>query len=328
MSEDYEWDKSGQPSEEFRELESVMAQLRYDEPLAATVRKNSHATRWLAYAAAAVVIVGIGASLWVNRDAPTVADLGCGVATEGEAWSVKTLRGKPRCGNQAMAAMAVLPIGSAVETDPESSAEILVADIGRVVLEPNSRVALQVSNSAQHRMQLEYGIMHAQIDAPPRLFLVQTPAALAVDLGCAYTLEVIPDDRTHLHVTHGYVSLEKDDEAIYVPAGYRSDSFLDVGTSIPYASDAPEELVRAVHALVHGPQSKGVLEALLQASTQPQDTLGLWHLVSRDRSCEAAVQRIGEITGLMPQGPGWSCSDPARSAKWKTVLEPLWNTSG
>ena len=30
--------------------------------------------------------------------------------------------------------------------------------------------------------------MHAVIDAPPRYFLVETASAIAVDLGCIYTL--------------------------------------------------------------------------------------------------------------------------------------------
>lgn len=331
MSEQYEWDKTGDATEEMRSLEGIMAHLRYDQPLAA-VRKNSHAKRWLAFAMAAAVLLGVGASLWWGRQETTVATTspatnGCERAKEGSAWSVTALRGAPRCGNESITATASLSIGTAVETDPESSAEILVANIGRVVLEPNSRVALASSSATEHRMQLEYGIMHAQINAPPRLFLVQTPAALAVDLGCAYTLEVTPDDNTHLHVTHGYVSLENDKDTIYVPAGYRSDSFVGIGTTIPYASDAPGSLVEAVRALVHTPHSEAAFATVLRASTEPKDTLGLWHLLSRSDHCEAATRRMQEIAQLPGEAVA-SCSDSKRSSKWRSVLEPFWRVSG
>ncbi len=323
MSDQYEWDKTGDATEEMNHLEGIMAHLRYDEPLAAVAKSNSHAKRWLAFAVAAAVVLGIGATLWLGRQATTLATNGCERAKEGSAWSVTVLRGVPRCGNESITATASLSIGTAVETDPESSAEILVANIGHVVLEPNSRMVLASSSATEHRMQLEYGIMHAQISAPPRLFLVQTPAALAVDLGCAYTLEVTPDDKTHLHVTHGYVSLENDKDTVYVPAGYRSDSFLGIGTTIPYASDAPAALVEAVRALVHAPHSEAAFAIVLGASTEPNDTLGLWHLLNHSDHCEAATRRIQEIAQLPGEAIA-SCSDSKRSGKWRSVLEPFW----
>ena len=39
-------------------------------------------------------------------------------------------------------------------------------------------------------MALDQGTIHARIWAPPKFFYVNTQAAVAVDLGCAYTLHV------------------------------------------------------------------------------------------------------------------------------------------
>ena len=51
--------------------------------------------------------------------------------------------------------------------------------------------------------------MHlARVVAPPRVLVVETPAADAVDLGCAYALEVEADGSTRLSVTSGQVALE------------------------------------------------------------------------------------------------------------------------
>ncbi len=330
MSEEYEWDKSGDASEEQLKLESVMGTLRYEEPLAISIPEPTRA-RWPLMAAAAIVLLGVGGALWSRMGGNTakVAENPCAKASSVDsAWDVTILSGTPRCADQPLAALASLPVGSALETDPASRAEIQVADIGRVVLEPNSRLSLRATSATEHRMQLDYGSLHATIEAPPRLFLVQTPAALAVDLGCEYTLEVATTGETHLRVIDGYVSLENGEEAIYVPAGYGSDAFPDVGTSVPFFGDASKELVEATRDLAQSPASTPAFEALLRLSTTPQDTLGLWHLLSRSSDeCEAVVKRLRELTEVNPDpmGLGWgTCSDPARKNAWQIVLEPYW----
>ena len=46
------------------------------------------------------------------------------------------------------------------------------------------------AGDALHRLSLARGVLHAMIWAPPGQFFVDTPSAVAVDLGCRYTLEV------------------------------------------------------------------------------------------------------------------------------------------
>ena len=54
----------------------------------------------------------------------------------------------------------------------------------------------------------------------PRLFLVDTPATRAIDLGCSYTLTVDVTGDSQLHVTTGKVALvRKDGGEEVVPAG-------------------------------------------------------------------------------------------------------------
>ena len=125
-------------------------------------------------------------------------------------WEVARVEGAPRVASGSIGARGRLRVGEWLETDSASRAEIAVANIGQVEVEPNTRVKLVETRLTEHRLELERGTLHARIWAPPRLFFVNTPSAVAADLGCAYTLEVDDKGRGLLHVTSGYVALETD----------------------------------------------------------------------------------------------------------------------
>jgi hypothetical protein len=77
-----------------------------------------------------------------------------------------------------------------------------------VDIDENTRVRLLETQPTEHRLELARGKMSAHIWAPPRLFFVNTPSAVAADLGCAYTLEVDDQGSSLLRVTSGWVALE------------------------------------------------------------------------------------------------------------------------
>ena len=106
--------------------------------------------------------------------------------------------------------------GEWLETDSASRARIAVGGIGNVEVEPNTRLQL-VANGREHHMALDRGTIHARIWAPPKLFFVATEAATAIDLGCAYTLQVDARGDGMLRVTHGWVGLERGGRATYIP---------------------------------------------------------------------------------------------------------------
>ena len=76
-----------------------------------------------------------------------------------------------------------------------------MGNIGEVEVDPNTRVRLVRARETEHRLRLARGTLHVTISAPPRYFVVDTPSAVATDLGCMYTLEVGPDGIGRLNVT-------------------------------------------------------------------------------------------------------------------------------
>ena len=197
MSDDYLWDGSGEPDKDVERLEKALGGLRYDRP--APELPRGRFLRWaptlLAVAAAALVAV----ALWYRPS-----------GTSTVTWAVEALDGAPLVGAIRMGAEGRIGVGETLETDDVSRARVHVADIGWVDLSPSTRVRLVATGEAEHRMALDRGRIDALISAPPRLFLVETVSAVAVDLGCAYTLEIDDAGAGALAVTFGWVSLERE----------------------------------------------------------------------------------------------------------------------
>jgi hypothetical protein len=194
------------------------------------------------------------------------------------AWQVENLSGKPNIINSSENER--LEIGGILETDEKSSAKIEVADIGQVEIAPNSLVKLVNSSQTEHRLALEYGALEAKIFAPPRLFVVDTPTAKAVDLGCAYKLEVDKAGNSKLHVTSGYVALERDGRESIVPAGAFCLTRRGKGIGTPYLESASASFQKALYEFDFENGKDESLKKIL-AKARRGDTLTLWHLLSR-----------------------------------------------
>src|SRR5205823_14085335 len=132
-----------------------------------------------------------------------------GVSRHGAVWEVTRLAVLPVVGSSPLAASGAIRDGERLETDDSSRAVILVGDIGHVEVRPDTRIRLIRAQRTDHRLALDRGEIYAKVDAPPRLFFVETPAGTAVDLGCAYTLAVDSIGNRLIHVTGGYAALDR-----------------------------------------------------------------------------------------------------------------------
>jgi len=95
------------------------------------------------------------------------------------AWSVATLSGAPTVGTRPLGARGALRVGDELVTDGTSRARVGVGTIGEVDVEPNTRLRLLATQANDQRLALDRGTISAQVDAPPRIFFVETPAGVA-----------------------------------------------------------------------------------------------------------------------------------------------------
>ncbi len=216
-------------------------------------------------------------------------------------WEVARLNGAPRINANRINDTGKLAVGQWLETDDTSSARIDIGNVGQVEVDPNTRVRLVATQPTEHRLELARGRMSARISAPPKLFFVNTPSAVAEDLGCAYTLEVDDAGNSLLRVTLGWVALQLKDRESLVPAGAACATRPGVGPGTPYFEDASELFRTAVAKLDFEPNdtqwSKIPALDIVLHQARPRDTMTLWYLLSRvDENDRARVYtRMAEL---------------------------------
>ena len=304
------------PDHLWSELEPLLAQQTR------SVARPSGWWMWeskVAVAAVLLLVVGVGA-FWIYK----------GRTPPRPSWLVKRLDGAPRIGSEQISANGQLAIGEWLETDGSSRAQIDVASIGNVEVEANSRVRLLQSRADEHRLELVRGKMSARIWAPPRLFFVDTPSAVAADYGCAYTLEVNDQGGSLLTVTSGWVAMEAKDRESIVPAGASCETRPGVGPGTAYFDDVSPAFREALTKVDFDPDV-AVREAALQSvldQARPRDTLTLWHLFRRSDGAER--ERLYDKLAMFVPPPagvtraGMLSGDEKMTSDWLAVLEPMW----
>ncbi len=305
---DYLFDKKGDVDEDVASLERALAPMRYRRR--ATPRPTPSArrpARIVAVTGAVVAALSLAAAalVGVGREAPPVAP-----APPASAISVRALAGAPRLRGRVVGGRSAMPPGAWLETDASSRAEIALAELGqvrgRVVVAPSSRVSVSAVGHDTQRLELERGRLDAVVIAPPRLFVVGAPGGTAVDLGCAYSLEVVGEGRSQLRVRSGAVELGGEEASSWVPAGAVCETPVDARRGTPWFEDADPELVRALRAYEDG--SDEALDRVV-ALARPRDTLTLWHLARRVP--EALRGRVeARLVALAPPRAGVTTSDP------------------
>src|ERR1051325_7452828 len=246
-------------------------------------------------------------------------------------WLVKRLNGTPKIGSEQISANGRLAIGEWLRTDGNSRGQVGVGSIGNVEVEANSRVRLLQSRADEHRLELVRGKMSARIWAPPRLFFVDTPSAVAADYGCAYTLEVNDQGGSLLRVTSGWVAMETKDRESMVPAGASCETGPGIGPGTAYFDDASPAFREALAKVDFDPDAT-VREAALTSvldQARPRDTLTLWHLFRRSDGADRE-RLYDKLAIFVPPPPGVTREgmlrgDEQMMTNWADLLESIWN---
>ena len=335
MNENYLWDGSGTPDPEIQRLESLLADFRGTEPalvlpaelVAARSKFRGGVVHLLSLprlAAAAAILLAAGLTLFFTLRPKTAPDAG-------PAWDVANLQGAPQIGMKAIAASqspAKLHVGQTIVTNGDSRASLSQADLGEIRIDPNSRVRLVQTDPNRKRIQLDVGTIHAAIWAPPGTFVVDTPSAVAIDLGCAYALQVAPDGSGSIRTTLGWVGFHLNGRDSFIPAGAMCSTRPELGPGIPYFEDSTPAFREAIAQFDSSSQNSPARDAALTtilSESRAHDALSLWHLLSRTTGSERA-QVYTRFAALVPPPRGVTRSgilnlDPS-------MLDLWWNSLG
>ena len=300
MRDDYLWNGSGEPDPEVERLERLLRGFRSDRP--APELRPQPRPRWSAIAAAAALVAG---GAWLVTGGGDGAPEGWQVARAGRAESR-------------------LAVGQTLETGAGGHATLNIDGIGIVEVEANSRLRLERARANQQRMALEHGRIRAFILAPPRTFVVDTPAAVATDLGCFYTLEVDRDGSGLVSVLAGWVSFEHAGREAFIPAGAACRTRPGRGPGTPYREQASPALRQALQDFDFAGGGDRALGIVLTEATE-DDAFTLWHLLTRAEP--AQEPRIYDaLAALIPPPEGVTRAGILRGDR--EMLDRWWNQLG
>jgi hypothetical protein len=306
MSE-YLWDRIGPPDPEVENLERLL------EPLAHRGEMRLPNARRIPYAAIAASIL-VGVLAW--RLLPSAI-------SRPTSWTISEIDGNVRAGNQAAKTSARLYTGEDLRTGDSARVALDAEDFGRVDVRAGSEVRIVESGAGRQRMELRRGAIHALIWAPPRRFVVDTPSARAIDLGCQYELSVDANGDGLLSVETGWVAFEHRGLESFIPAGASCRTVRARGPGTPFFADAAPEFRQSLEQY----EASGDLASLHRVLeiARPKDGLTLWHLLSRVPAAERPIV-FDRFAQLVPIPPG--VSRERALVLDRAVLDRCWNALG
>ncbi len=313
-NERYLWDGSSETDPEVLRLERLLAKYRYDpgarEFNAVIARDHAPASPWIPWfpfsAAIVAAVVGVAIAISMTHRQARIEPVATG-------WNVARTAGTPRIGSVAIneKGSSQLPIGQVLETDDQSRASLRSDEIGQIDVGPDTRLHLLTMEKGRKWIGLDRGLIHAFIWAPPGQFVVDTPSAVTVDLGCAYTLQVDTSGAGHLQTSIGWVGFKLNGRESFIPAGAACETRPKVGPGTPYFEDAPPELRSALKRFDFEDQTTEQrahdLEIVLHQSRK-RDALTLWHLLARTEGtarlavCEKLAKLVPPPAGVTRDG--------------------------
>lgn len=288
MSHDYLWDGSGPPDPDVERLEQRLRPLRSTAPppVLASIdsmprRDGSRLPRWSPHARRRIGLPLLAAAaLLVVFILPRIATRSV-PARPATGWSVTPLDGRASLAGARVDREVGLQAGQTVTTDAGARVRMARKGIGEIVLGPLSALRLVTAGDGLHRVALERGSLRAVIVSPPGQFVVDTPSARAVDLGCVYTLRLDERGDGVLSVQAGWVGFEFQGRESFVPAGAWCPTTRARGPGLPRFEDAAPAFLDALDSLEQAATPEATRSALplVLATARERDAFTLWHLL-------------------------------------------------
>jgi hypothetical protein len=326
VSGDYLWDRSGPRDPEIVRLERLLAPFGQADPAPSLRAGSAHRSRRISRAFVVATVTAAAAAMVL------VAVVYRGSTADAAGFRVTTIAGDPTIGSRPIGGGGRLPSGRWIETDANARAAIDIADIGRVELDPGSRLRLVSTRPGDYRMHLVLGTIRAHIWAPPGQFSVETPSATTVDLGCAYSLTVGDDGGGLVRVTSGWVGFEWQGRESFIPAGAVCVTRPAIGPGTPYFDDVSDAFRSAIDVIDAGDlrrpgalvERREAIDRVLREARE-KDVVTLWHLLGRLEPGER--DRVFDVLARYVPPPASVTRDGIRGGD-HAMLDAWWNRLG
>lgn len=162
-------------------------------------------------------------------------------------WKVVNLKGSPQIGDMKFSGSDSIKEGQWIITDSNSIAELIISDIGKVTIEPGSKVVFVNGADSSGKIFVEYGMINTQtIDDKNKQFMVEMPSAVAENFGGSYSLKIDKKGDGMIFVKSGKVDIQSPNKMAIVPAGNIVMTKNGIGVGTPFNEKASTKFRNAL----------------------------------------------------------------------------------
>jgi hypothetical protein len=193
-------------------------------------------------------------------------------------WKVSNIQGHSLIGNSTMSSNDSIKEGQWIQTNNDSRAELIVANIGKVIIEPNSKVIFVKGVDGNNRIMVEYGTINTVMNPNSRSFFVEMPTAVATDNGGSYTMTVDSTGDGLVYVRSGKVEIASPNRDAIIPAGSLVLTKRDIGVGTPFSENSSAKFKNALFNYDFGNCNDACVKTLLN-SAKMSDAVTLVNLI-------------------------------------------------
>ncbi|MEO8446683.1 MAG: FecR family protein [bacterium] len=198
----------------------------------------------------------------------------------GTYWKVSNIQGNSLIGDVAMNNYDSIKEGQFIRTNGTSRAELIIANMGKIIIEPNSKIIFIKGQDGNNRILVEYGTIEADMRSNPKTFFVEMPSAVASDLGGSYTLTIDSTGDGLVYVRSGKVEVQSQNSEAIIPAGNLVMTRKDVGVGTPFNENSSSKFKNALYNFDFGKCSGSCVSTLLNTA-KLSDAVTLVNLIPK-----------------------------------------------
>ncbi len=193
-------------------------------------------------------------------------------------WKVTSLSGTPFISEEAMAKLDSIRDGEYIVTNDSSRAELFITDIGKVLVEPNTKLMIVKGEDGKNKLSVIYGTIDADMKKVQEPVRVELPSAVAMDDGGSYKVTVDGSGDGLFFVKSGQVEVVSANKQSVVPAGSLVMTKKDRGVGTPFSNQTSEVFKKALYNFDFGNCDVSCVTTILDAANK-NDAVSLVNMI-------------------------------------------------
>ncbi|MBV6478825.1 MAG: hypothetical protein HGGPFJEG_01582 [Ignavibacteria bacterium] len=193
-------------------------------------------------------------------------------------WKVSSIKGTPLIGDVPVSMNDSIKEGQFILTNDTSKAELFIASLGRVIIEPNTKVLFVKGSDGNNRIAVEYGTIEADMKSDKKEFFVELPSATASDTRGNFKLTVDTSGDGLLYVNSGNVEIKSNKRDAFIPAGNFVMTKKNIGVGTPFNENSSLLFKKALAEFDFGNCAEACVNTLIKTA-KPSDAVSLVNII-------------------------------------------------